>query len=78
MERSIAKGKTPTGRGDRRVLEANSDGPLPPWFVEIVVKSLRGEIKKRAGRPKESWLSEIRFEIAKWKYPSLSGMVAKT
>ncbi len=45
MERSIAEGKTPTGPEIAAILEANSDGPLPPWFVEIVVKSLRGEIK---------------------------------
>lgn len=68
LERSIAEGKTPTGPEIAAILEANSDGPLPPWFVEIVVKSLRGELKKRAGRPKESWLSEVRFAIAKWKY----------
>jgi hypothetical protein len=69
LERSIAEGKTPTRPEIAAILEANSDEPLPPWFIAIVVKSLRGELKKRAGRPKESWLSEVRFAIAKWKYP---------
>ena len=49
LERSIAEGKTPKGPEIAAILEANSDGPLPPWFVEIVVKSLRGGLKKRAG-----------------------------
>ena len=70
LERSIAEGKTPTGPEIAAILEANSDGPLPPWFIEIVTKSLRGEIKKRAGRPKESWLSEIRFAIARLEVPA--------
>ena len=65
LERSIAEGKTPSGPEIAAILEANSDEPLPPWFIEIVVKSLRGELKKRAGRPKESWLSEVRFAIAR-------------
>jgi hypothetical protein len=69
LERSIAEGKMPTGPEIAAILEANSDEPLPPWFIAIVVKSLRGELKKRAGRPKESSLSEIRFAIASWKYP---------
>ena len=68
LERSIAEGKTPTGPEIAAILEANSGKPLPSWFIAIVLKSLRGELKKRAGRPKESWLSEIRFAIARWKY----------
>jgi hypothetical protein len=69
LERSITDGKMPTGPEIAAILEANSDEPLPPWFIAIVVKSLRGELKKRPGRPKESSLSEIRFAIARWKYP---------
>jgi hypothetical protein len=69
LERSIADGKIPTGPEIAAILEANSDDPPPPWVIAIVVKSLRGELKKRAGRPKQSSLSEIRFAIAKWKYP---------
>jgi hypothetical protein len=69
LERSIADGKMPTGPEIAAILEANSDEPLPPWFITIVVKSLRGELKKRPGRPKESSLAELRFAIASWKYP---------
>ena len=30
------------------MLEANSAEPLPAWFSALVVKSLRGELKKKA------------------------------
>jgi hypothetical protein len=69
LERSIAEGKIPTAAELAAVLEANSEKPLPSWFIATVVKSLRGELKKRPGRPKASALSEIRFAIAKAKYP---------
>jgi hypothetical protein len=69
LERSISEGKIPTGSELAAVLEANSETPLPPWFTAIVIKSLRGELKRRKGRPKASFLSEICFTIAKGKYP---------
>jgi hypothetical protein len=69
LERSIAEGKIPTAPELAAVLEANSEKPLPPWFIATVVKSLRGELKRRGGRPKANFLSEIHFEIAKGKYP---------
>ena len=69
LERSIADGKIPTAAELADILDANSERPLPAWFIAIVVKSLRGELTRRRGRPKESFLSETRFEIAKWKYP---------
>ena len=69
LERSIAEGKIPTAAQLADVLEANSDQQLPPWFVSTIVKSLRGELRRRPGRPKNSWLSEIRFAIAEAKYP---------
>src|SRR6185312_10787848 len=49
----------------------------PPWFVEIVTKSLRGKLKKRAGRPKESWLSEVRFAIARLEYQRVLAWLQK-
>jgi hypothetical protein len=68
LERSIAEGKIPTAAELATILEANSEKPLPPWFVATVVKSLRGELKKRRGRPKESALSAIRYALAEAKY----------
>ena len=69
LQRSITEGKIPTAAELADILEANSEKPLPPWFAAILVKSLRGKLKRRRGRPKESFLSETSFEIAKWKYP---------
>lgn len=69
LERSIAEGKIPTAAELATVLEANSEKPLPPWFIATVVKSLRGELKKRPGRPKASPLLEIRFALANARYP---------
>jgi hypothetical protein len=69
LERTIAEGKIPTASELAAILEANSEKPLPAWFIATVVKSLRGELKKRSGRPKASPLSEIRFAIAKARYP---------
>jgi hypothetical protein len=68
LERSIAEGKVPTAAELAAVLEANSEKSLPPWFIATIVKSLRGELRRRPGRPKASFLSEFRLEIAKRKY----------
>jgi hypothetical protein len=64
----MAEGKIPDAAELASVLEANSERPLPPWFVETLVKSLRGELKKRTGRPKAGALSDIRLALAKAKY----------
>jgi hypothetical protein len=77
LERSIADGKMPTGPEIAAVLEANSEEPLPPWFITIVVKSLRGELKKRPGRPKESWLAKRCFAMAKRNYPAYLAWLKK-
>jgi hypothetical protein len=69
LERSITEGKIPTAAELATILEANSERPLPSWFIATIVKSLRGELKKRPGRPKASALLEIRFAIAKANYP---------
>ena len=50
-------------------MAANSEGQLPAWFIELIVKSLRGELKKKRGRPpKDDALSNIRFQLARAKY----------
>jgi hypothetical protein len=69
LERRIAEGKIPTAEELAAVLEANSAEPPPAWFSALVVKSLRGELKKKRGRPKDdSPLSSIRFQLARVKY----------
>jgi hypothetical protein len=69
LERTIAAGRNLTAAELATVLEANSGEPLPQWSLATVVSGLRGELKKKRGRPKESSLSGIRFEIAKAQYP---------
>src|SRR5258708_7982735 len=69
LERRLAEGKIPTAEELAAVLEANSAEPLPAWFSALVVKSLRGELKKKRGRPKdENLLSSIYFQFAMAKY----------
>jgi hypothetical protein len=77
LERSIAEGKIPTAAELAAVLEANSERPLPAWFIAILAKSLRGELRRRRGRPNESFLSKTRFEIAKWNYPRYQAWLQK-
>lgn len=67
-ERLIADGKIPTNVELAAILEANREEPLPPWFIEIVVMSLRGELRRKPGRPKDGALLRIRFQLAKTKY----------
>jgi hypothetical protein len=77
LERSIREGKIPTGEELAAVLEANCEHPLPAWFLAILVKSLRGELPKRRGRPRESLLSELRFKIAEFRYPRYRAWLQK-
>jgi hypothetical protein len=69
LERSIAEGKIPTAAELAAVLEANSKHPLPAWFSAVLVKSLRGELPRRPGRPKASPFADIRFAMAEARYP---------
>ena len=69
LEPRIAEGKIPTADELATVLEANAEEPLPAWFSALVVQSLRGELKKKRGRPpKDDALSNIRFQLAMAKY----------
>jgi len=57
LERSIAEGKIPTAAELADVLEANSEKPLPPWFIAMLIEGLRGKLNRPRGRPKDSYLS---------------------
>lgn len=70
LERRIAEGKIPSADELAAVLEANATEPLPAWFSALLVQSLRGELKKKRGRPpNDDALSNIRFHVARAKYP---------
>ena len=69
LERRLAEGQIPSAEELAAVLEANSAAPLPAWFSALIVKSLRGELKKKRGRPKDAeLLSFVYFQIATAKY----------
>ena len=68
LERSITEGKIPNREELAAVLEANSERPLPAWFIATIIKSLRGELKSRPGRPKDHPLLRMRLDLAKQKY----------
>ena len=68
-ERLIADGKVPTKMELADILEANCEEQLPLWLIQTIVKSLRGELRQKPGRPNEGDILQIRFQIAKAKYP---------
>ena len=69
LERRIAEGEIPTAAELATVLEANSGEPLPAWFSALVAMGLRGELKKKRGRPpKDDALASIRFQLAMAEY----------
>lgn len=68
LERSIAEGKIPNREELAAVLEANSDRRLPAWFIATIIKSLRGELKKRGGRHEHHPVLRMRLDLAKQKY----------
>jgi hypothetical protein len=67
-QRMLDNGDIPTAGQLADVLEANAEKPLPAWFIAVLVKSLRGELKRKAGRPKESFLLWWRFLAAEQEY----------
>jgi hypothetical protein len=69
--RMLDNGDVPTRGQLADVLEANADKPLPAWFIALLVKSLRGKLKRKAGRPKERTISPYWFAAAEYEYRSL-------
>ena len=67
-ERRVSEGELPTKQQSAEIIEANAGEPLPSWFIELVAKGLRGELKQRAGRRKQDALSEMRFTVAEFQY----------
>jgi len=55
----------------------NARGPLPRWFNQLVAKGLRGELKQRRGRPKESVIKQYRFVAAAFGYKRLLRRMSK-
>jgi hypothetical protein len=67
-ERLVSEGELPTLEQLAEIVEANAREPLPNWLIELVAKGLRGELKQRAGRPKQHAVYEMSFSVAALKY----------
>jgi hypothetical protein len=78
LERMLTEGRIPTAAELAAVLEANSEKPLPPWFVALLAKSLRGELHKKRGRPKATdFLAVASFAAAEAAYPRYHAWLKK-
>lgn len=69
-QRLLDNGEIPSPELLAEIVEANVDTPFPAWFIELVAKSLRGELKRKSGRPKESGFAHYRFAAACYEYHS--------
>ncbi|MCP1834157.1 hypothetical protein J2R76_002494 [Bradyrhizobium sp. USDA 4532] len=67
-KRLLDAGEIPTPQQLADILSANAHQALPAWFLDLVAKGLRGELKRRAGRPKERLIQQIRFAAASADY----------
>lgn len=67
-ERRLEQGEMPTLAELADILDANSAKPLPKWFIDLLVKGLRGELKRKAGRRKHSAFSQCLFAAAVQEY----------
>ncbi|MGY4406860.1 hypothetical protein [Bradyrhizobium sp. USDA 3315] len=76
-KRLLDAGEIPTSEQLADILSANAHRPLPAWFLDLVAKALRGELKRRAGRPKERLIQQIRFAAATADYGPHLGWLTK-
>ena len=76
-QRLLDNGEIPAPKLLADILEANADRPLPAWFIELVSKSLKGELKRRPGRPKETFFARCRFAAAEHEYLALLKWLVK-
>ncbi|MBP2427607.1 hypothetical protein [Bradyrhizobium elkanii] len=76
-KRRLDAGEIPSPEQLADILSANAHQPLPAWFLDLVAKSLRGDLKQRAGRPKERQIQQIRFAAATADYRAYLGWLTK-
>ena len=78
LQRSIAEGKLPNAEELAAVLEANSERPLPPWFVELIIKGPARPVKKAAGPTERRRLVGDSFGAREAGISALPCMAAET
>ena len=64
----IANSDIPSSDELAGIIEANIEKPLPKWLLKTVCAQLRGEIKRKRGRKRQSEWREIFVAIAAWDY----------
>jgi hypothetical protein len=50
-EAQVGNGKLPTSTQLADLVEANADQRLPSWLISLLIGTLRGELKRKPGRP---------------------------
>jgi hypothetical protein len=76
-ERLLQSGEIPTADLLAGIIAADPGGPRPRWFDELVVKALRGELKQKPGRRKQSFFEQCRFAAATYDYRRLLAKMPK-
>lgn len=67
-EKEISEGRFPSSIELADLLQANADVALPSWLIPIVAQALRGELKRRSGRPPATPLRNTRLQLAIAEY----------
>ncbi len=76
-ERQMKAGERITAGQLADIIAADPGAPRPRWFDALLVKALRGELKLKPGRRKESCLAQFRFAAAAYEYRGvLKGLLA--
>jgi hypothetical protein len=76
-ERLLQSDEIPTADLLAGIIAADPGGPRPRWFDELVVKALRGELKQKPGRRKQSFFEQCRFAAAAYDYRRLLAKMPK-
>jgi hypothetical protein len=66
-QRLLQNGEVPTPDQLADILEANATNP-PLWFIDLIAKSLRGELRGKPGRRRGSFFSQCQFAAARHDY----------
>jgi hypothetical protein len=75
-QRLLQNGEVPTANQLADILEANATNP-PLWFINLIANSLRGELKRKLGRRRESFLSQCQFAAATHEYQTWLGWLTR-
>jgi len=75
--RMMLEGAIPTSELLADVLAANASAALPPWFIDLLVTALRGQLKRKAGRPRRGLAGELALLGARADYPGVHAWLVR-